>query len=90
MAEGGILVTKTLLVTYIAQRDESGDRAATGSLLRAYDKATGALLGEVAVPARLHGAPMAYLHEGRQYIAAAAGGRRDDAELIAFALPKDD
>ena len=90
VAEGGILVTKTLLVTYIAKRDDSGDRTAAGSLLRAYDKATGAMLGEVDVPARLHGAPMAYLHEGRQYIAAAAGGRRDDAELIAFALPKDD
>ena len=90
VAEGGILVTKTLLITYLAKRDEFGDRAATGSLLRAYDKATGALLGEVDVAARLHGAPMTYMHDGRQYIAAAAGGRRDDAELIAFALPQDD
>ena len=89
VAEGGILVTKTLLVTYIAQRDEHGD-SRPGTYLRAYHKATGALLGEVAVEARLHGAPMTYLHEGRQYLAVAAGGRRQDAELIAFALPAED
>ena len=61
-----------------------------GFLVSYMDKATGELLDEVDVAARLHGAPMTYMHEGRQYIAAAAGGRRDDAELIAFALPQDD
>lgn len=87
VAEGGILVTKTLLITYIAKRDHFSDQS-TGTLLRAYDKATGALRGEVDVAPRLHGAPMTYLHRGRQYIAVAAGGRRQDAELIAFALPE--
>ncbi len=88
VAEGGILVTKTLLITYIAKRDHLADPRATGTLLRAYDKATGALRGEVDVAQRLHGAPMTYSHQGRQYIAVAAGGRRQDAELIAFALPE--
>ena len=89
VAEGGILVTKTLLITYIAKRDALGDRSLTGSLLRAYHKASGELLGEVALDVRLHGAPMTYSHQGRQYIAVAAGGRRDEAELIALALPSE-
>ena len=41
------------------------------------------------VEIRLHGALMTYMHEGRQYIAVAAGGRRGDGELVTFALPKD-
>lgn len=86
VAEGGILVTKTLLISYLAQKDEI-DEDAHGSILVAHDKATGELVATVMVEQRLHGAPMSYMHEGRQYIAVAGGGRDDDAELIVFALP---
>ncbi len=86
VAEGGILVTKTLLITYLSKTDELGVKT-PGSFLRAYDKANGELLAEVAVDQRLHGAPITYLHEGRQYIAVAAGSSTADSELIAFALP---
>ena len=89
VAEGGILVTKTLLIGYLSKRGELG-RGATGTLLRAFDKATGELLGEVDVETRLHGPAMTYLHGGRQYIAVAAGGRRGDDELIALALPHEE
>ncbi len=84
-AEGGILVTKTLVISHLAQKDEVGPDA-TGSVLVAFDKATGAKVGEVMVDLRLHGPVMSYLHEGRQYIAI-AGGRLNDAEMLAFALP---
>ena len=36
---------------------------------------------------RLHGAPMSYRVDGRQYIGIAGGGRAEDGELIVFALP---
>lgn len=87
IAEGGILVTKSLVISYLAQKDEI-DPEATGSILRAHDKQTGALVAQLAVEPRLHGAPMSYMHEGRQYIAVAGGGRANDAELLVFALPK--
>ena len=86
VAEGGILVTKTLLVSYLAQKDEI-DPAAHGSILVALDKQTGELIGELMVEQRLHGPPMSFMHEGKQYIAVAGGGRDNDDELIAFALP---
>ena len=88
VAEGGILLTETLLISYLAQKDEI-DESATGSILVAHDKATGELLGEVLVEQRLHGAPMSYEYQGRQYIAIAGGGRDGDpGELVVFALPE--
>ena len=86
VAEGGILLTKTLLISYLSKGGELGRRE-PGTFLRAFDKKTGELLGEVDVETRLHGALMTYMHGGRQYIAAAGGGRRGDGELVAFALP---
>ncbi len=96
--EGGLLVTKTLLVTILAKVDESAyfgrtssDRGRVdGSTLQAYDKTTGELLAEVDVDTHLHGAPMTYLHQGRQYIAVAGGGSGEEkAELVVFARPRD-
>ena len=73
-AEGGILLTKTLLISYLSKWGELGGRT-PGTFLRAFDKSTGELAGEVDVETRLHGAPMTYMHCGRQYIAVAGGGR---------------
>ncbi len=87
VAEGGVLITKTLLISYLAQKDEI-DPEAHGSILVAHDKATGELLGEVMVDQRLHGPPMSYQVDDRQYIAVAGGGRDDDNELLVFALPE--
>ena len=75
-----------MLISYLAQKDEL-DENAHGSILRAHDKDTGALVAELLVDQRLHGAPMSYMVAGRQYIGIAGGGRDDDAELIVFALP---
>ena len=86
VAEGGVLITKTLLISYLAQKDEI-DAEAHGSILVAHDKMTGDLLGEVLVDQRLHGPPMSYQVGDKQYIAVAGGGRDDDNELLVFALP---
>ena len=74
VAEGGVLVTKTLLVTFEPILDELGDRSANGSFLDAYDKATGELVAQIEVGVTLHSSPMTYMYEGRQYILVAGGG----------------
>ena len=88
VVEGGILVTKTLLISFLATLDELGDRVAHGGFLRAQDKATGQLLGQVEIDRSLHGAPCTYMYEGRQYIAVAGGGGSEKAELVVFSLPE--
>jgi quinoprotein glucose dehydrogenase len=88
IAEGGILVTKTLLITYLADVDELGPRVARGSFLQAYDKSTGDLLHSLKVDRHLHGSPMTCEFDGRQYIVIAGGGHSEPAELIAFGLPE--
>ncbi|MDD9889937.1 MAG: PQQ-binding-like beta-propeller repeat protein [Gammaproteobacteria bacterium] len=86
VAEGGILVTKSLLISFLAQKDEI-DPEAHGSILVALDKMTGETVGEILVEQRLHGPPMSYMVDGRQYIAVAGGGRDNDDELLVFTLP---
>ena len=55
----------------------------TGAKLVAYDKQTGATLGEVALPASPLGTPMTYLANGKQYIALTLQG----GQMISLALP---
>ena len=77
---------KTPLISYLASKDEI-DEDETGSILVAVDKDTGETVAELNVEQRLHGPVMSYMHEDRQYIAVAGGGRNDDSELLVFALP---
>ena len=86
--EGGILVTKSLLITILADVDELGDRFAHGSWLLALDKATGEEVGRLKVDRHLHSSPMTAMHNGRQYILVAGGGRTEPAEILAFGLPQ--
>ncbi len=88
LAEGGLLITKTLLITFLPDLDELGDRTAKGSLLQAYDKSDGKLLGSIKVELTLHGSPMTFMHDGRQYLVITAGGAGEPAEMLAFALPE--
>jgi quinoprotein glucose dehydrogenase len=55
--------------------------------LRAFDKISGALVGEIVLPANSSGAPMTYMSGGRQYIVVAVGGANVPAELVALRLP---
>ena len=51
-----------------------------------YDKASGAMLAEIALPANATGAPMTYMAGGKQYIVFAVGGGPLVEELIAISL----
>ena len=77
---GGPVLTKTLLISALSAGGSDG-----GPRLVARDKASGAIVGSVDLPAGAIGTPMTYLHEGRQYIALTIGG--DVPQLIALALP---
>ena len=54
---------------------------------RAFDKQTGAVLAEIKLPAGTTGAPITYMHRGKQYIVVAIGGRDQDPEWVALSLP---
>ena len=82
----GLLITKTLVIM--------GDPLVTtsargrGAMLRAYDKATGAQVGAIMLPAPQSGSPMTYSVDGRQYIVVAVSGGIYSGEYIAFRLPQ--
>ena len=82
-----MVVTATLVVSgeCSVHVTESGQR---GAMLRAYDKATGAEVGAVYLPAQQSGSPMTYLVDGRQYIVVAVGGGNYTGEYLAFRLPE--
>jgi hypothetical protein len=81
----GTLVTKTLVIAGESSfgPTPSGQR---GAMLRAYDKATGAEVGAVHMPAPQGGSPMTYMMNGRQYIVVAVSGAGYSGELIAYRL----
>jgi quinoprotein glucose dehydrogenase len=82
----GTLVTRTLLIA-----GEPGfgitPSGARGSMLRAYDKASGKEVGAVYMPAPQSGSPMTYTLNGRQYIVIAISGGAYTGELLALRLP---
>jgi quinoprotein glucose dehydrogenase len=82
----GVLATKTLLIACEGgvHTNEAGERVA---LLRAYDKATGADVGAVNMPATQTGSPMTYMVGGKQFIVVAVSDV-NGAALIAYALPE--
>jgi quinoprotein glucose dehydrogenase len=82
----GVLVTKNLVIA-----GEGGffitPNGQRGAMLRAYDKATGAEVGSVYMPAPQTGSPMTYFYNGKQYIVVAISGAAYSGELLAFKLP---
>jgi quinoprotein glucose dehydrogenase len=87
-SRGALLVTRTLLFA------PDGDQVTTrtpagggGRKFRVLDKSTGVTIWEMELPAGVTGAPMTYLHRGKQYIVVAIGGRDHPAELVALSLP---
>jgi quinoprotein glucose dehydrogenase len=85
----GTLVTKTLVVAGDPQVTAPPGRP-RGAMLRAYNKQTGAQVGEVWMPAAQSGSPMTYSVDGRQYIIVAVSGGNYSGEYIAFALPQNE
>jgi glucose dehydrogenase len=97
-ARGHALLTKTLLIVGqegSTQRAEGrGSESVTAPnfeihdpKLSAYDKATGKVVGEVALPRNATAAPMTYMLNCKQFIVVATGGSNLPAELIALCLP---
>jgi len=82
------LVTKTLL--FIGEGDEiqpTSPDGGGGRMFRAYDKATGEVLWETELAAGTTGAPMSYLHEGKQYVLVAIGSADHAGGWVALGLP---
>jgi quinoprotein glucose dehydrogenase len=80
---GGPVLTATGLIFIAATPDEK---------IRAFDKYTGTVLWEHALPAGGYATPSVYLHGERQFVAIAAGGggklgTRHGDSIVAFALP---
>lgn len=81
------LVTSTLLFIGDGSNLHGGTQPNMwGRGFRAFDKATGEILWETQLPSATTGAPMTYLHQGRQYIVVAVGSFGDPAEWIALAI----
>jgi quinoprotein glucose dehydrogenase len=83
----GPLTTKTLVICGEAGffTNPSGVR---GTMLRAYDKATGEEKGAVQLPAPQTGSPMTFLLGGVQYLVLSIGGGNHSSEIVAFRLPR--
>ncbi len=82
------LVTKTLL--FVTEGDQVNVRTPPnggGNKIRAFDKATGQVVWQMALDAGSTGTLMTYLHQGRQYVVVAIGGFEHPAEFIALSLP---
>ena len=79
----GTLVTKTLVIAGEPGfgPTPSGQR---GSMLRAYDKASGKEVAAVYMPAPQTGSPMTYMLNGKQYLVVAISGTNYPGELLAF------
>ena len=82
------LVTRTLL--FIGEGSDAimgTPEGMWGTTFRALDKATGELIWETDLGAGTTGGPMTYLHNGKQYIVVAVGGRDHFPEFVALGLP---
>ena len=82
----GVLVTKT----FVAAGDPfvtTAQGRSRGAMLRAYDKRTGAEIGQVLMPAAISGSPMTYMVDGRQVHHRRSWRRSNTSEYIAYALP---
>ena len=89
MGRAAPLVTKTLLfVTEGSAVGLSIPPGGGGPRMRAFDKRTGEVVAEIPLPAGATGAPMTYLHDGRQYIVVAVADEDHAPELVALALPR--
>jgi hypothetical protein len=57
------------------------------SWFRSYDKATGAIVSEMQIPANVTNIPMTYMAGGKQYIVVAVAAVGKPAELLALTVP---
>jgi len=82
----GVLTTKTLVIA--GEGGMNTTPQGRGAMLRAYDKATGADVGAVYMPAPQTGSPMTYSLDGQQYITVSVSAPGFPGELVAYRLGK--
>lgn len=80
----GVLTTKTLLIA--GEGGFNTTPEGRGAYLRAYDKRTGADIGQIYMPAPQTGSPMTYLVDGTQYITVSVSGPGYGGELLVYKL----
>jgi quinoprotein glucose dehydrogenase len=84
------LLTKTLLFLGEGSNAISGTAGADwtwGRTFRAYDKATGSVIGEMELPSGTTAGPMTYMVNGKQFIVVSVGARDHQPEYVALSLP---
>lgn len=87
-SRGALVVTKTLIFSPDGdQLNVRTPQGGGGTKLRALDKTNGQTIWETDLGAGATGAPMTYMHQGKQYVVLAVGGRDHPAEFVAFRLP---
>ena len=92
------LLTATLLLTVTEDPRDYGFGPAAGqgyfvdreAYLRAFDPATGELVGQVELPGNAYASPATYQVAGRQYVVVALGDYLRPSELVALAIPRRD
>jgi quinoprotein glucose dehydrogenase len=80
---GGPVLTKSLLFIGQGAGGRGGRGGGGGSVLRAFNKADGSIVAEVALPAAPSGTPMTYEAGGKQFVVIATMDRK----LVAIGLP---
>ena len=87
-SRSGVIATKTLIFATVGDQINVGTPPGFGGKqFSAFDKRTGELLWTTDLEAGATGAPMTYMHRGKQYVVFAIGGQQHTAEFVAFALP---
>lgn len=87
-SRGAPLLTRTLL--FAPDGDQVNVRTPEGGggkKFRVLDKENGETVWETELGAGVTGAPMTYMHKGKQYVVVAIGGRDHPAEFVALSLP---
>jgi quinoprotein glucose dehydrogenase len=83
-----VIATRTLLFATVGDQITVGTPPGFGGKqFSAFDKRSGDLLWTTELEAGATGAPMTYMHRGKQYVVFAIGGQQHAAEFVAFALP---
>ena len=87
-SRSAVIATKTLLFATVGDQINVGTPPDFGGRqFSAFDKTTGELVWTTQLEAGATGAPMTYLHRGKQYVVFAIGSQPHAAEFVAFALP---
>lgn len=80
------LATQSLL--FMGQAGNLRDRPGDNKF-NAYDKISGEIIRQIELPSKPSGAPMTYMHQGKQYIVVAVADMDHPSELVALTLRDD-